>query len=129
MAEPISSRQQVLKQLWDAPKPGDVWVILEREAAGRAEDIAAELRRESEAVAIAKRQRLRACLSFFLTPTIFSIRDTEFGDWESLDLCLLVTTASPPCFRKMTSSPCMPCGRDLLSSSAPVRQQWEGTDL
>ena len=53
MAEPISSRQQVLKQLWDAPKPGDVWVILEREAAGRAEDIAAELRREADAVAIA----------------------------------------------------------------------------
>jgi hypothetical protein len=53
MTEPISSRQQVLKQLWDAPKPGDVWVILEREAAGRADDIAAELRREAEAVAIA----------------------------------------------------------------------------
>jgi CHAT domain len=53
MAEPISSRQQVLKQLWDAPGPGDVWVILEREGAGRAEDIAAELRREAEAVAIA----------------------------------------------------------------------------
>jgi uncharacterized protein with von Willebrand factor type A (vWA) domain len=53
MTEPISSRQQVLNQLWDAPGPGDAWVILEREGAGRAEDIAAELRREAEAVAIA----------------------------------------------------------------------------
>jgi hypothetical protein len=52
MTAPISSRQQVLKQLWDAPKPHAVWVILEREAAARADDIAAELRREAEAVAI-----------------------------------------------------------------------------
>ena len=41
-----------LKELWDAPKPHDVWEILEREAAARAEDIAIELRREAEAVAI-----------------------------------------------------------------------------
>jgi tetratricopeptide (TPR) repeat protein len=52
MTEPISSRQQVLKQLWDAPKPHAVWVILEREAAARADDIAAELRHEADAVAI-----------------------------------------------------------------------------
>ena len=52
MTEPISSRQQVLQQLWDAPIPHAVWVILEREAAARADDIAAELRREAEAVAI-----------------------------------------------------------------------------
>jgi hypothetical protein len=54
MTVPISSRQQVLKQLWDAPKPHNVWVILEREGAARANDIAAELRREAEAVAIIK---------------------------------------------------------------------------
>jgi hypothetical protein len=52
MSESISFRQQVLKQLWDAPRPHDVWVILEREAAARADDIAAELRRETEAVTI-----------------------------------------------------------------------------
>lgn len=51
MTEPISSRQQALKQLWDAPEPHAVWVILEREAAARADDIAAELRHEAEAVA------------------------------------------------------------------------------
>jgi len=32
MTEPISSRQQVLMQLWEAPKPHAVWVILVREA-------------------------------------------------------------------------------------------------
>lgn len=52
MTEPFSSRQRVLKQLWDASNPHAVWVILEREAAARADGIAAELRREAEAVAI-----------------------------------------------------------------------------
>jgi len=47
MTEPISSRQQVLQQLWDAPIPHAVWVILEREAAARADDIAAELPAQS----------------------------------------------------------------------------------
>jgi hypothetical protein len=71
----------------------------------------------------------KSVLSSFRRPTIFSIPGTEFGDRESLGLCLLVMTVTPACFRKMTFSPCMPCGNDLLSSSAPVRQQWEGTDL
>jgi hypothetical protein len=52
MTESVSSPQQVLNQLWDAPKPGSVWVIVEREAAGRAEDIAAELRREPGAARV-----------------------------------------------------------------------------
>src|SRR5437667_5143935 len=75
------------------------------------------------------RQHLRVYLSSFRRPTIFSIPGTEFGDLESLGLSLLVITVSPACFRRMTFSPCMPYGNDLLSSSAPVRQQWEGTDL
>ena len=52
MTESISSRQGVLKQLWDAPEPHAIWVILELKTAARADGIAAELRLEADAVAI-----------------------------------------------------------------------------
>ena len=43
MTESISSRQGVLKRLWDAPEPHAIGVILERETTARADGIAAEL--------------------------------------------------------------------------------------
>lgn len=52
VTENISSRQQVLKQLWDAPAPHSVWVILGREAAARSDGIATELRLQAQAAAI-----------------------------------------------------------------------------
>jgi tetratricopeptide (TPR) repeat protein len=51
MDDQISARQRALKELWDAPQPHTVWVILGREAAARANDIAGELRLEAEALA------------------------------------------------------------------------------
>jgi hypothetical protein len=47
MSKPISSRQDVLKQLWDAPGPRAVWEILQREPAARTSGILEEIRGEA----------------------------------------------------------------------------------
>lgn len=50
MGESATSRQDVLKQLWDSSGPSTLWQILEREPAARASGISEELRREAEDV-------------------------------------------------------------------------------
>src|ERR1035437_1921108 len=50
MSNSATSRQDVLKQLWDTPGPRSVWEILERDSAARESGISEELRREAEGV-------------------------------------------------------------------------------
>jgi hypothetical protein len=50
MGKSATSRQDVLKQLWDSPGPSTLWQILEREPAARESGVSEEVRREAEDV-------------------------------------------------------------------------------